>query len=373
MSASVFFTGFPGFLGADLLPRILRDRPEARAHCLVLPRHMPLARERLRQIGEPVTGEGSGARAGEEGRVVLHPGDVTRPGLGLDASARSSLEAGVGEVFHLAAVYDLEVDEELATRVNVRGTGHVLDFAGECRELRRFHHMSTCYVSGRREGVVAEDELDAGQSFHNAYERSKMEAEAAVRGRMEEGLPATIYRPSIVVGDSDTGFTQKYDGPYFVVRWILRQPGWAVVPVPPGADRTTVNQVPRDYVTRAVAHLSRVPEAAGETVHLADPSPPTAGEAVRLMARAADRRLVTIPVPSGLLQWALESLPGLRRLTGIPPALADYFHHPATYATDRAEELLDGTGIEPPRFEDYVDALVAFVRRHPEPPAGPLA
>ena len=358
-----FLTGFPGFLGSDLLVRLLRDRPRARAHCLVLPRHGDLAREQL----------GRGPLAAASDRVLLHAGDVTRPDLGLDPEVRSQLTARVGEVFHLAAVYDLEVDADTATRVNRDGTEHVLDFAADCRRLRRFHHMSTCYVSGRRTGTVREDELDEGQSFHNPYERSKMEAEALVRERMEGGLPATVHRPSIVVGDSDTGYTQKYDGPYHVLQWILRQPRRAVVPVPPGADRTTVNQVPRDYVTRAVTRLSRSPQAAGATVHLADPAPPTVRQVVDGLARAAGRRPVSIPVPPSLLRGALEVLPGLRRFTGIPPALTDYFDHPASYATDRARALLSGSGIEPPRFDDYVGPMVAFVRENPEPPAGPLA
>lgn len=147
-----------------------------------------------------------------------------------------------------------------------------------------------------------------------------MDAERAVRARMETGLPATVYRPSIVVGDSDTGYTQKYDGPYHVLRWILRQPRWAaLVPVPPGAEDATVNQVPRDFVTGAVVRLSREERAEGETVHL-----------------------------------------------------ADYFDHPARYDTTRARSLLEGSGVETPRFGDYAEAMVAFVRAHPEPPTGPL-
>ena len=364
MSASLFLTGFPGFLGSDLLRRLLRDRPAARAHCLVLPRHEGLARARLR----------NGPLSAASDRVLLHAGDVTRRDLGLEPAVRAEMASDVDEIFHLAAVYDLEVEAGTATRVNRDGTEHVLALAGECGGLRRFHHMSTCYVSGRRSGRVREEELDEGQSFHNAYERSKMEAEALVRARMEEGLRATIYRPSIVVGDSDTGRTQKYDGPYHVLGWMLRQPRWAaVVPVPPGADDCTVNQVPRDFVTRAVTYLSRSQEAAGETVHLADPAPPTVRELVRGLAGAAGRRVVPVPVPPSLLRRALEWIPGLSRFTGIPPALVDYFDHPARYSTDRARALLSGSGIEPPRFGDYVGPMVDFVRENPEPAAGPLA
>lgn len=293
-------------------------------------------------------------------------------GLGLDPPSRERIAAEVREVFHLAAVYDLEVGEARADRVNRRGTENVLDLASACPELRRFHHMSTCYVSGRRRGTVRESELDVGQSFHNPYERSKMEAERAVRRRMDRGLPATIYRPSIVVGDHDTGYTQKYDGPYHVVRWILGRRRWAPVPVPPGSEGATVNVVPRDFVTRAVVRLSRDPAAVGETVHLADPEPPGVREFARRIADAAGRTMLPVPVPPRLLEAALRRVPGLRTRVGIPPALVDYFDHAADYDTSNARRLLGEAGIAPPRFGGYVERIVAFVREHPDPPASPL-
>ena len=109
-------------------------------------------------------------------------------------------------------------------RINVDGTRNVLDFAQEARNLRRLHYVSTCYVSGRTAGVFTEHDLEKGQSFNNYYEETKYLAEVEVQQRMRAGLPTTIYRPAIVVGDSRTGATQKYDGPYFVIRWLLRQP-----------------------------------------------------------------------------------------------------------------------------------------------------
>src|SRR5207247_6389267 len=127
------------------------------------------------------------------------------------------------------AIYDLSVSRDAGMRVNVDGTRHVLDFAERCPSLQRFHYVSTCYVSGRHHGVFGEDDLDVGQRFNNFYEETKFLAEVEVRRR--SGLPVTIYRPSVVVGDSRTGETQKFDGPYFVIQWILRQPRVAFLPV----------------------------------------------------------------------------------------------------------------------------------------------
>ena len=147
---------------------------------------------------------------------------------GMDnASAREPLAARFYDVRHpvaraghavtrnrlLAAVYDLTVPEAVAQRVNVDGTARIIDFCWSREHLHRLQYVSTSYVSGNYDGEFTEDGLDEGQGFLNHYESTKYAAELLVREAMEAGLPATIYRPGIVVGDSRTGETQKYDGP----------------------------------------------------------------------------------------------------------------------------------------------------------------
>lgn len=179
------FTGFPGFLGSALLPRVLARDPDARAACLVQPKFADLAR---RRVGEIVRAHPTLA-----GRVDLVAGDVTVPGLGLAGGAPAP--ATVTEVYHLAAVYDLSVARDLAMRVNIGGTRHVLDYAADCPHLDRLHYMSTCFVSGTTPGAFTEDDLERGQGFHNHYEETKFLAEVEVRDRLRQGLPATSTAP----------------------------------------------------------------------------------------------------------------------------------------------------------------------------------
>src|SRR5437016_3153280 len=249
---TVFFTGFPGFLGSELLPRILKRSPEATALCLVQPKFAPLARERARPLGD---------------RVRIVEGDITAP---LDVPI-----GDVSEVFHLAAIYDLSVSRERGLKINVEGTRHVLDFAERCRSLQRFHYVSTCYVSGRHQGLFREDDLDVGQRFNNFYEETKFLAEVEVRSR---SLPVTIYRPSVVVGDSRSGETQKFDGPYYVIQWILRQPAVAFLPVVGRPSRYRFNVVPRDFIIEAMDRLSALGQS--KCYQLADPSPMTVDEVI---------------------------------------------------------------------------------------------
>lgn len=353
---TVLFTGFPGFLGSALLPRVLARDASAEAICLVQPRWAPLARERIDELTH--------LSPSLRGRVRLVEGDITLPDLGLRHAA--TIAARTSEVYHLAAIYDLSVGRELAMRVNVEGTRNVLAFARSCTALRRFQYLSTCYVSGRHPGVFDEDQLEVGQRFNNFYEETKYLAEIEVRRAMQAGLPATIYRPSVVVGDSSTGATQKYDGPYFVIQWLLRQPPVALFPVVGDTKRTVFNMVPRDFVIDAITWLSGREESSGRCYQLADPRPLTVDAILRELARSTRRRMIRVPLPVGVAKASIDHVPGVYRLLRIPSSAVDYFVHPTRYATAKAQSALAPSGIRCPAFPEYVDRLVDFARAHPE-------
>src|SRR5262249_35034294 len=158
---------------------------------------------------------------------------------------------------------------------NVGGTRHVLGFARSCPRLVRFHYMSTAYVSGRSPGEFTEADLDRGQTFNNWYEQTKYRAEVEVRREVGRGLPATLHRAADVVGDSATGATLKYDGLYFVIRWLLRQPRVGFMPVAGDPTRVEVNVVPLDFVAAAVTYLGTLPDSEGKVYQLTDPRPLT--------------------------------------------------------------------------------------------------
>ncbi|SDM94714.1 Thioester reductase domain-containing protein [Halogranum gelatinilyticum] len=354
MSPRVLLTGFPGFLGSQVVERLLA-RDAGPVACLVQPKFRALAEERAADV---VGDDAYDA----DGPIRLYEGDITEPGLGL-GDALAELDS-VSEVYHLAAVYDLAVSREVGEAVNVRGTEHVLDVA-EDLAVDRFHYVSTCYVSGRYDGVFTEDHLREGQSFNNHYEETKYRAEVLVHERMAEGLPATVYRPSIVVGDSETGETGKYDGPYYLLRLLLAQPALlSVAPTIPGAATTELNVVPRDFVVDAIDYLSQHEAAVGEVVQLCDPAPLRIPAFVDSVADALGHRVVSVPTTKGLAKRGMRLLQA--RGVAAEPATLDYFDHPTRYACPNARRLLAGSGIEPPAFNSYVDRLVAYVRAHPE-------
>lgn len=359
--STVFFTGFPGFLGSELLPRVLARAADARAVCLVQAKFADLARRRLAAL--------TAAHPALAGRVELIEGDITRPDLGLSNGGSgdgAALQRATTEIYHLAAVYDLAVSRAVGLKVNVDGTRHLLDFAADCPGLRRVHYVSTCYVSGRFPGTFTEDDLIVGQRFNNYYEETKYLAEVDVQERMARGLPATIYRPAIVVGDSRTGATQKYDGPYYVIRLILRQSGTAVVPVVGDPKATRVNLVPSEFVVGAIAHLSGLERSAGRVYQLADPAPLSVDELLTAISRVSGRRLLRIPLPLALAKGSLDYVPFVYRILQIPATAVDYFVHPTRYTSDHTQEDLAGSGLRVPPIAGYLANLVAFVEAHPE-------
>lgn len=356
--ATIFLTGFPGFLGRELLPRLL-GRCDHRAVCLVQGRYMAEAQRVRDEI----------ARQHDlKDRIHLVEGDITKPDLGLGAEletiARDTLE-----VYHLAAVYDLAVGRDLAFRVNVEGTKYVLDFCEKCPSLRRHQYVSTCYVSGKWPGTFREDDLQVGQRFNNFYEETKHLAEVEVRARMAR-IPTTIYRPSIVVGDSATGATQKYDGPYYAIRYMVRQPTPFVV-MPSIGDPSTVsmNVVPRDFVLDALAHLSASIKSTGKTYALADSDAPSIADMITAMERETGKRLLRVPLPLKLAKAAIDHVPGVERFFGFPSAPVDYFVHPTRYDTSHTTADLEGSGIHAPRFMSYLPNLVSYVRANPDIPS----
>jgi thioester reductase-like protein len=339
-------TGFPGFIGRRLVEHIARSDPEGQIFALVQTKHLETAEQHRKQIG---------------GKLDLLTGDVEDMHLGLSGQEYQRLCDEVTDIFHLAAISYLGIPKETAWRVNVDGTRNVIELARDCARLRRFNHFSTCYVSGDRMGVIAEDELDRGQSFHNVYEETKFHAEKLVQ-KAAATLPVSIYRPPSVVGDSRTGEIDRFDGPYYLGILLVMSP--LVVPLPlPGNGIAPLNVVPVDFVVEAVWAISRDPRGAGGTFHLVDPNPMSARRAYEMIAEKAHKKLPRFNLPSKAADVMLR-LPLLEKIARPQRAAITYVNHLAIFNWNNTMELLDGTGIRCPPLSSYLDKLMSYVKDH---------
>ncbi|MFC1890591.1 SDR family oxidoreductase [Thermodesulfobacteriota bacterium] len=257
-------TGATGFLGRNILHRLLAEHEDERFVLLVRGDERGSPRQRLHRILESRYEE-SRAEAFKK-RIDLVPGDITWEHFGMDDRGYEALAGSVDRIIHSAASVVFNHPLKQARTINVKGTETILDFAESCHAkglLKRLDYIGTAYVAGDRSGLILEDELDKGQSFHNTYEQTKFEAERLVRERMQ-GLPVTIYRPSIIVGDSRTGRTSSFNVMYFPLK-IYARGIWRWIPGNPGAK---VDIIPVDYICAALDHISSLEETIGKCYHL---------------------------------------------------------------------------------------------------------
>jgi thioester reductase-like protein len=214
-----------------------------------------------------------------------------------------------------------------------------------------------------RYGTVYEHELSLGQGFKNHYESTKFQAELWVREYLDR-VPTTVYRPAIVVGDSRTGETQKFDGPYYMLRTI----SFAVrrrMPIPKFAgEDAPFNVVPVDFVIDALAVADDDPALVGETLHLVDPDPISAADVFGLLSREYAGRDPSYRLPPSLVDNSLRFKAVRTMFSGAPRESIRYLNHPVRFDTRRADDLLARHGLRCPRFEEYVEPVVRFFREH---------
>jgi len=342
-----FITGFPGFIANRLVERLARST--GKLLLLVQPSLKERAAEELARIAA-LTGR-------EASTFQTVPGDISLPELGLSEVDRQLVRTETTRVFHLAAIYDLAVVRDLAIKINVEGTKNLNAFARSLPRLRHYHHVSTCYVAGKREGRILETELKHDAGFRNFYEESKYLAEIEVEN-LKSDVPVTIHRPSVVCGDSRTGETAKYDGVYYLILYLLRWPrGLSMLNI--GNHEVALNLVPVNFVVDAMAALAFDENAIGKTLQIADPNPLTTNQLFNAIARSINGRQSKITVPPSWVEFFLM-LPPSPAITGLPHHAVPYFFLKQTYDTSLSMQLLGPHGLSCPPFNSYVDRIVEF-------------
>ena len=352
-SRSIFVTGFPGFIAGRLVERLASD--ETQFFLLIQPQFVDTAMESVETIAK--------ARNVSLENFALVEGDITKPNLGIAETDLNSIQTETTDIFHLAAIYDLEVAKDVAYAVNLEGTKHVNDFARSVKELRRYNYVSTCYVAGKRKGRILETELEHDAGFRNYYEETKYLAEIEV-GQLKKQLPVTIFRPSVVVGDSKTGETAKYDGIYYLMHYLRRAPNLLRL-INVGNTKVRLNLVPVDFVVESMAALAFDENTQGETLALADPAPLTTAELFDVIAAKLSGKPSVVTPPPRLVEVSL-STPISPPITGLPLFGVPYFFIDQTYDTREVGYHLIRHGIACPKFSSYVGNLLDFVEKHPK-------
>jgi thioester reductase-like protein len=360
--SGVLLTGATGFLGGEILLRLL-ERTDADGGPTV---YLPVrahsdegARARVRDLLSSLLGHADPYSE----RVVAVAVDITQPGLGTSPERRRQLAERVGRIIHCAASVSFTLDLAAARSINVEGTRRMLELAELADErggLDSFAYVSTAYVGGDHQGSFAESDLDVAQGFRNAYERSKFEAERLVRGRAER-VRARIFRPSIVVGDSTTGWTPSFN----VIYSPLRAFSQGALRLLPARRSSPVDVVPVDFVADAVLALAADGEP-GTTYHLtAGPRASSVGEIVELASARLEQprpQLLSPALYRRTLHPLLLRLGSERRRRALRASevFFPYFAMALHYDNERTRQALEPHGIEVPALPDYFDRLLDF-------------
>ncbi len=303
--------------------------------------------------------------------IEVVEGDLTQHDLGLS----DSRVLDVDHVFHLGALYDLEADPETLERVNVGGTESLIRLL-EAQQFRgTLHHVSSIAVAGDYKGTFKESMLDEKQTLHHAYHRTKHESERRVRTL--RSFPFRIYRPGAVVGHSLTGETLRADGPYYLFKTIQKMrrnlPAWLPLIGPKGAP---LQMVPVDFVAAAIDHLAHADGWDGKTFHVVDPKPPSFRRSFNLLAEVAGGpklsrnflRPLFSASPAGQIITQLGAFKAFRKWAyqdaEIPPVVADLLNPKVKYDASNMLAALEGSGIECPRQEEYVEVIYDYWRKH---------
>jgi NAD(P)-dependent dehydrogenase (short-subunit alcohol dehydrogenase family) len=364
---SYFVTGATGFIGRFLVQELL-DHREGEIFVLVREGSLPRMERMITQWGTD--------------RVIPVVGSLEEDRLGVDPAWIAQHLRAIDHFFHLAAIYDMTADDETNEAMNVEGTRNALALADALR-AGCFHQVSSVAAAGDFHGTFDESMFDEGQHLPSPYHRTKFESERLVR--TESAVPWRVYRPAIVVGDSQTGAMDKIDGPYyfFPLMKLLRDrlPAWLPLM---GVDLGDTNVVPVDYVAKAMDHLAHLPGHDGEAFHLVNPEPQPVVDMINIFCAAAGAPQFATPIdrsvttagplalvprqlrPLSIFNAAIRSRPAqvlldqtLGRL-GVPAEVLAHTSFTAVFDSRRTEKALAGSGISVPDLESYARTLWTY-------------
>jgi len=356
-----FVTGATGFIGRHLVAELLKR--DGTVYALV----REGSKGRLDDVGQ---------RLGAGDRLVPVSGDLAKEGLGIEG-----FDEKIDHFFHLAAIYDMESDEDSLRRANVDGTRHVIEFANSI-DVGRFHHTSSIAVAGNFKGLFREDMFDEGQRLPHAYHSTKFESEKLAREHVK--APLRVYRPGIVIGHSETGEMDKVDGPYYFFKLLqkLRHalPEWFPLAGPEGKK---ANIVPVDFVAKAMDHIAHMDDndLYGNTFHLVDPKPLSTGRTLNEFAKAAhapqfamrvDAHLTDI-VPKQVAKGLMQ-IPTVKSVRDqiladieIPAEVLEHREFDADFDARDTQRALTGTGIAVPPLSSYAAKVWDYWERNLDP------
>lgn len=338
---AVLVTGATGFIGRHVVSRLLL----AGRRVVILARRRAglTGEQRVAEIFSEVSRRSLEVVDGDLANPAVIQGNLKRHGSTIDAvihcAGETTFSAGERESARTA-----QIDGPLALLKILRPRG-----------LRRWVHISTAFVCGRREGMIYENQTDLGQEFHNGYERLKLELEIRLKQTCRQlGVDLGIFRPSIVVGGAPSTPGGVPSNLFLAfLRFLIALSCKAGVRDTPlriqGRPQARFNIVPVEYVAAAIERLSDDPEAAGKTIHLVAKDPPTQKRMLEMMSARLD--LHNLSLVNATERLAIRSPLEMRVARMLSP-YRDYLKQDVQFDDSAARRLLARHRVEAPVIDD---------------------
>jgi thioester reductase-like protein len=359
----IFLTGGTGVIGSALIPQLL-DQHDVQLTVLLRAKSHEELQQRAQQLVEF-------CEVGDEAaadRIRFIAGDVCCENLGVSGNEYADLVNTVTGIVHSAGNVKLNQPLETARRNAVDSAQHILNLAGRAKRLRKIDVVSTIGVAGRMPGVIPERRLNDPREFHNNYEQAKAEAEEVVWNAIDDGLPITIHRPSMVVGDSQSGEIIHFQVFYYLCDFLSgrRSSGFL-----PHLGNIRLDTIPVDYVARSICITNGMVETRGKVFHLC--SGPEKSVPLREVV-ASVRRLEASRgiegqrlkyMPRWLFRQAVRVMEHFvpkaqRRILETVPYFLEYLYEDQLFDVQRTSEFLGALGLVIPEFRHYVDAILEY-------------
>lgn len=372
--AHYLVTGATGVVGSAIVPR-LAAQPGTTVQVLMRPKKGSDLAARFAELVAFWDAHYPEARAASGGfatRVTPVAGEITEPALGLSDADREDLTAQCTHIVHCAASVRMNLPLDEARQTALFPVGSVIELGKRCPRLQKVEFVSTVGVGGRWRGPLPERWIDEPREFHNTYEASKAEAEALIRREVEAGFPATVHRPSMVVGDSRSGAVIHFQIFYFICEFLS---GMRTFGLYPKLGDATLDIVPNDYVAAAIVAASRDPTTAGGIFHLCS------GPAHAVRLTELRERVREVFRQGGLMGWtpkldfSRETFMALmrgvarllpereRRAVNTLPIYLDYLSGIQQFGNAGSQRRLDALGVAAPDNDAVLRNVLAWYVR----------
>ncbi|MEI7967399.1 MAG: SDR family oxidoreductase [Betaproteobacteria bacterium] len=362
-----FVTGATGVVGSALVEALLR-LPEARLFLLI----RAGSGDELRQRLETLLRFCGADPAAVAGRVMALAGDTTLPQFGLGPDDYREVVLATRHIVHCAGAVRMNLPLEAARASAVGAARNVIALAAQARSSGqpppKVEFVSTVGVGGRLPGTLPERWITEEREFHNTYEQSKAEAEVLVERAIADGLPVTVHRPSMVVGDSRSGRIINFQVFYHLAEFLTGRRTGGFLPDP---GQTRLDIVSSDHVARALVWSALEPATAGRVLHLcAGPEDALPiRDLARLLGQAFEAAGQPVPrarwLPIGVFRAALPvgrlfAGPGVRKALATLPIFLDYLAESQAFGNQETSRLLQAAGMTADRSVNLAQVAIRF-------------